>query len=57
MSNDLKFKLFAGASVVSLVVGAVWLNDEESLIAGILLVFGFLGSIASAISLRNKMKS
>ena len=56
MSNDLKFKLFAGASVVSLVVGAVWLNDEESLIAGILLVFGFLGSIASAVSLRNKMK-
>ena len=57
MSNDLKFKLFAGASVVSLLVGVVWMNDEATYLGGALLVFGFLGSIASAISLRNKMKS
>lgn len=56
MSNDLKFKLFAGASVVSLLVGVVWMNDEATYLGGALLVFGFLGSIASAISIRNKMK-
>lgn len=54
MSNDLKFKLFAGASVASLVVGGVWMNDQATWLGGALLVFGFIGSILSAVSWRNK---
>ena len=54
MSNDLKFKLFAGASVVSLVVGAVWMNDQATYLGGALLLFGFIGSVLSFVSFRNK---
>lgn len=54
MTNDLKFKLFAGASVVSLVVGAVWMNDQATYLGGALLLFGFIGSVLSFVSFRNK---
>lgn len=54
MTNDLKFKLFAGASVASLVVGGVWMNDQATYLGGGLLVFGFIGTVLSYVSWRNK---
>lgn len=54
MNKDLKFKLFAGSSVASLVVGAVWMNDQATWFGGALLVYGFIGSVLSAVSWRNK---
>jgi len=30
-------------SIILLIVGFIWLNDTESIIAGILLVVGFIG--------------
>ena len=56
MTGNQKLAIFAGISLASLVVGAVWLNDEETWIGGALLVFGFIGSVISGVSYRNKQK-
>ena len=57
MSNDLKFKLFAGSSFISLIVGLVWMNDQATWIGGGLLVYGFIGTVLSAVSYRNKLQN
>lgn len=54
MEAKTKFNIFAGASVASLVVGMVWMNDQATWLGGALLVFGFIGTILSAVSWRNK---
>ena len=46
--------LIAAISLVLLVVGAVWLNNEESIIAGAMLIAGFIGCVASLVYFRNK---
>ena len=56
MTGSKKLAIIAGVSLASLVVGAVWLNDEETWIGGALLVFGFLGTVISGVSYRNKQK-
>lgn len=56
MTGKQKLAIFAGISVASLVVGGVWMNDEATYLGGALLVFGFIGSILSAVSYRNKSK-
>jgi hypothetical protein len=56
MTGKQKLSIFAGISVASLLVGLVWMNDEATYLGGALLVFGFIGSILSAVSFRNKSK-
>lgn len=56
MTGKQKLAIFAGISVASLVVGGVWMNDKATYLGGALLVFGFIGSILSAVSYRNKSK-
>jgi len=54
MEAKTKFNIFAGASIASLVIGGVWMNDQATWLGGALLVFGFIGTILSAVSWRNK---
>lgn len=56
MTGLQKLAIFAGVSIVSLVVGGVWMNDEATYLGGALLVFGFIGTVLSAVSYRNKTK-
>ena len=56
MTGLQKLAIFAGVSFVSLVVGGVWMNDEATYLGGALLVFGFIGTVLSAVSYRNKTK-
>ena len=54
MTGIQKLTTLALASVASLVVGAVWMNDQATWLGGGLLVFGFIGSILCAVSYRNR---
>lgn len=56
MTGLQKLAIFAGVSIVSLLVGGVWMNDEATYLGGALLVFGFIGTVLSAVSYRNKTK-
>jgi hypothetical protein len=56
MTGQKKLGIFAGISVACLVVGGVWMNDEATYLGGALLVFGFIGSVLSVVSFRNKSK-
>jgi len=54
LTGNQKLAIFAGASVFSLLAGVVMMNDQASWLGGGLLVFGFIGSVLSAVSYRNK---
>jgi hypothetical protein len=54
LTGNQKLAIFAGASVLSLLAGIIMMNDQASWLGGGLLVFGFIGSILSAVSYRNK---
>jgi len=54
MTGNQKLATLALASVASLVVGAVWMNEQATWLGGGLLVFGFIGSVLCAVSFRNK---
>ena len=54
MTGTQKLAVLALASVTSLVVGAVWMNEQATWLGGGLLVFGFIGSVLCTVSFRNK---
>ena len=56
MTGIQKLTVLALASVVSLVVGAVLMNEQATWFGGALLVFGFIGSVLCTVSFRNKQK-
>ncbi len=54
MTGNQKLAALALASVASLVVGLVWMNEQATWLGGGLLVFGFISSVLCAVSFRNK---